>query len=47
MMYEDGNRGAFFMKMERITNNKIKIFLTLDDLMDRGITKEDIVREFP
>lgn len=43
MMYEDGNRGAFFMKMERITNNKIKIFLTLDDLMDRGITKEDIV----
>lgn len=42
-MYEDGNQGAFFMKMERITNNKIKIFLTLDDLMDRGITKEDIL----
>ena len=31
------------MKMERITGTKIKIFLTLDDLMDRGITKEDIV----
>lgn len=34
--------GHFFMKMERITNNKIKIFLTLDDLLDRGVTKEDI-----
>lgn len=43
MMYEDSNRGAIFMKIERITNNKIKIFLTLDDLMDRGITKEDII----
>lgn len=43
MMYEDGNQGAFFMKSERLTNNKIKIFLTLDDLMDRGITKEEIV----
>ncbi|SFC44381.1 adapter protein MecA 1/2 [Bacillus sp. OV322] len=30
------------MKLERLTNNKIKIFLTLDDLIDRGITKEDI-----
>lgn len=36
-------QGAFFMKMERMTNNKIKIFLTLDDLGDRGITKEDIL----
>ncbi|MGE7759423.1 genetic competence negative regulator [Peribacillus sp. NPDC097895] len=31
------------MKLERLTNNKIKIFLTLDDLIDRGITKEDIL----
>jgi adapter protein MecA 1/2 len=36
-------RGHFFMKLERLTNNKIKIFLTLDDLIDRGITKEDIL----
>lgn len=42
MMYEDGIRGHFFMKMERITHNKIKIFLTLDDLLDRGITYDDI-----
>ena len=35
--------GQLSMKMERITNNKIKIFLTLDDLMDRGISKEDIL----
>ena len=34
------------MKLERLTNNKIKIFLTLDDLIDKGITKEDIFREF-
>ena len=31
------------MKLERLTNNKIKIFLTLDDLIDRGITKDDIL----
>ena len=31
------------MKMERITHNKIKIFLTLDDLLDRGMTKEDML----
>ncbi|MDQ0219017.1 genetic competence negative regulator [Peribacillus cavernae] len=30
------------MKLERLTNNKIKIFLTFDDLIDRGLTKEDV-----
>ena len=35
-------QGAFVMKLERLTNNKIKIFLTFDDLFDRGITIEDI-----
>jgi adapter protein MecA 1/2 len=30
------------MKMERIAHNKIKIFLTMDDLLDRGITYDDI-----
>lgn len=31
------------MKLERISHNKIKIFLTIDDLMDRGVTKEDML----
>ncbi|RFU63150.1 genetic competence negative regulator [Peribacillus saganii] len=30
------------MKLERLTTNKIKIFLTFDDLSDRGLTAEDI-----
>ncbi|WP_026694795.1 adaptor protein MecA [Peribacillus kribbensis] len=30
------------MKLERLSSNKIKIFLTFDDLMDRGLTTEDI-----
>ncbi len=30
------------MRLERLTSNKIKIFLTSDDLYDRGLTKEDI-----
>ncbi|AST92278.1 genetic competence negative regulator [Sutcliffiella cohnii] len=30
------------MRLERINQNKIKIFLTLDDLTDRGLTKEDM-----
>ncbi|MFP3454093.1 adaptor protein MecA, partial [Bacillus sp. SIMBA_154] len=29
------------MRLERLNYNKIKIFLTLDDLTDRGLTKED------
>jgi adapter protein MecA 1/2 len=36
------SRGHFFMKLERLTKNKIKIFLTFDDLIDRGLTKEDV-----
>lgn len=35
--------GGIRMRIERVSNNKIRIFLTLDDLMDRGITKEDIL----
>ncbi|MBM7694722.1 adapter protein MecA 1/2 [Peribacillus deserti] len=30
------------MKLERLSSNKIKIFLTFDDLMDRGLTTDDI-----
>ena len=33
------------MRLERLTNNKIKIFLTIDDLSDRGLTKEDIWKD--
>ncbi|MEH7441727.1 genetic competence negative regulator [Bacillus sp. JJ1122] len=33
------------MRLERLTNNKIKIFITVDDLSDRGLTKEDIWKD--
>ncbi|WP_338470120.1 genetic competence negative regulator [Niallia sp. XMNu-256] len=33
------------MRLERLNYNKIKIFLTLDDLFDRGLTKEDIWKD--
>jgi adapter protein MecA 1/2 len=33
------------MRLERLTHNKIKIFLTFDDLVDRGLTKEDLWRD--
>jgi len=35
------------MKIERLTPDKIRIFLTYDDLVDRGIEKDDIWREIP
>ncbi|MDX8364824.1 genetic competence negative regulator [Cytobacillus sp. IB215665] len=30
------------MRLERLNYNKIKIFLTFDDLVDRGLTKDDL-----
>ncbi|MBY0096520.1 genetic competence negative regulator [Mesobacillus maritimus] len=33
------------MRLERLTYNKIKIFLTTDDLSDRGLSKEDIWKD--
>jgi adapter protein MecA 1/2 len=33
------------MRLERLTYNKIKFFLTSDDLYDRGISKEDIWKD--
>ncbi len=33
------------MRLERLNYNKIKIFLTLDDLTDRGLTKEDLWKD--
>jgi adapter protein MecA 1/2 len=35
------------MKIERLSHDKIRIFLTFDDLMERGIQKEDMWREIP
>ncbi|WP_080845425.1 genetic competence negative regulator [Cytobacillus gottheilii] len=33
------------MRLERLNYNKIKIFLSLDDLIDKGLTKEDIWKD--
>jgi adapter protein MecA 1/2 len=35
------------MRVERISKDKIKIFLTYDDLRDRGIKKEDLWNDVP
>lgn len=35
------------MKIERLSHDKIRIFLTFDDLMERGIHKDDMWREIP
>ena len=35
------------MRLERLNYNKIKIFLTFDDLSERGLTKEDLWRNAP
>lgn len=35
------------MKIERLSPDKIRIFLTFDDLVERGIQKDDIWREIP
>lgn len=35
------------MKIERLSQDKIRIFLTFDDLTERGIQKEDLWREIP
>ncbi|WLD91854.1 genetic competence negative regulator [Alkalihalobacillus sp. AL-G] len=35
------------MRLERLTYNKIKVFLTLDDLHERGISKEEMWEDLP
>ncbi len=35
------------MRLERLTYDKIKIFLTYDDLSERGITKEEMWQDIP
>lgn len=39
--------GGEAMRVERLEGDKIRFFLTLDDLMDRGIEKEDMWRDIP
>lgn len=36
-----------FMRLERLNQDKIRIFLTFDDLLERGINKEDIWKDIP
>ncbi|WP_053366980.1 adaptor protein MecA [Bacillus sp. FJAT-27245] len=33
------------MRLERLTANKIKIFITSDDLFERGLSKDDILKD--
>lgn len=37
--------GGIVMRLERLNYNKIKIFITLDDLFDRGLSKDDIWKD--
>lgn len=39
--------GGPVMRIERLSVDKIRIFLTFDDLTERGIEKEDMWREIP
>lgn len=40
MIFEYG--GGCYMRIERVTHNQFTIFLTFDDLMERGFTREDL-----
>ncbi|MBM7569802.1 genetic competence negative regulator [Aquibacillus albus] len=35
------------MRLERLSVNQFKIFLTFDDLIERGLTKEDLWHDLP
>lgn len=35
------------MRLERLSQDKIRIFLSFDDLLERGIEKEDMWRDIP
>ncbi|WP_181348196.1 genetic competence negative regulator [Thalassobacillus sp. CUG 92003] len=35
------------MRIERVSNQKFKIFLTFDDLMDRGLTRDELWKDLP
>lgn len=44
---EVSSEGGLAMRVERLGGDKVRFFLTLDDLMDRGIKKEDMWRDIP
>lgn len=44
---EVSSEGGLIMRVERLGGDKVRFFLTLDDLMDRGIKKEDMWRDIP
>lgn len=46
-MGADGVREGGLMRLERLNYNKIKIFLTFDDLTERGLTKDDLWHDVP
>ncbi|WP_138416913.1 genetic competence negative regulator [Aquibacillus sediminis] len=35
------------MRLERLSTNQFKIFLTFDDLIERGLTKDDLWHDLP
>ncbi len=35
-------KGGYNMRIERVSNNQFTIFLTFDDLIERGFTKDDL-----
>jgi adapter protein MecA 1/2 len=43
----DGKREGGIMRLERLNYNKIKVFLTFDDLTERGLTKDDLWQDLP
>lgn len=43
--YNRSCKGGPVMKIERISQDKIRIFLTFDDLSERGIKRDDLWRE--
>src|SRR5690606_38016040 len=42
LLYVSVWRGGSSMRLERLNQDKIRIFLTFDDLLERGINKDDI-----
>ena len=35
------------MRIERLTSDKVRFFLTFDDLMERNIDKDDLWKDLP
>ncbi len=42
-----GHKGGVGMRLERLAIDKFKVFLTFDDMDERGITKEDLWQDVP